>query len=181
MFWHFVIVSLALVAGCGCSLGVGHPALLRPETVVGTYSFTICRGACFDDSGARYASGQFVILDAPILDPSGTPRRPFLQFDSANACFEIHDVKPRKDSLVGLKQAGLTRWKFVESDTAITLSLFRSPDAGYEIILSTDNEGLHGTGQSWIALEGSTHFPTDTVRATRISAADATRCSNFRE
>lgn len=175
-------VASVLMAGAACvGMATASPAESNGEDLAGTYQVMICRGPCsFASVGNAVIEGSVVLLanemqpsEASKLDPSF---KPFLSGGNANGCYVL-----RRLSNIGYvgyantRGSALTVWSQTTGD--LHLSLFRSPDAGYEVVLRGDARALSGTGQSWGAGVAAPSDKTmDHVIARRIGTAEIRAC-----
>jgi hypothetical protein len=144
--------------------------------LAGTYAFQLCRTRCTAEDGAlSYHQGKLVLLDSALST------RPFLQQEYANACFEFEAGGGRQDSYAGIQRAGLTHWRRMENaPDQIIVTLYRSPDAGYDASLQAVGRDLRGAGRSWGAGAAEIHAPADSVLALYIGPPDAEWCRRFK-
>jgi hypothetical protein len=146
-----------------------------PAGLAGTYAFQLCRERCAArDTAGSYLSGRLVLIDSTL------GKRPFLQFESANACFEFRSGPIRADSYAGIQRAGLTHWKRLSASGHVKVTLYRSPDAGYDISVALSGRDLKGTGGSWGAGAAEIHAPSDSVLAQYIGPPDVEWCKRFK-
>lgn len=90
-----------------------------------------------------------------------------------NACYVLAR-QARADTYAGIDDVGTTRWTPL-ADGSITISLFRSPDAGYDAKLSLTTDGFRGRGTSrgWGVAADS---PADSIVGRRIGPPELMRC-----
>ena len=135
-FW-FTALSVSLSA-CGDSSAnrVDESRILEP----GTYQIEICRGDCIQP----LARGFLVLFDQP-MDPKAFPDSALDNtfFESGTgewtfpvACFALSKRDAAANTYAGLVPFGITRWAG-PSDSAQSITLYRSPDAGYDLLVRT--------------------------------------------
>lgn len=149
--------------------------------LVGTYQVIICRGPCsFASVKNAVIEGTFVLLAGRIersegekLDPGF---QPFLSRGDANGCYLLRRLSSRDyGGYANTRGPALTVWS--QTNDELHLSLFRSTDAGYEVVLRGDAEALSGKGQSWGAGVAAPADKTmDQVIARRVGAAEIGTC-----
>jgi hypothetical protein len=130
--------TFALLAACAAEFLAAGSAVAQSAVshAPGTYETTICRGPC----GAR---GSRVLVTGKVVlqDPKNTPAA------LPDACF----VLARPDgagTYAGITDPGTTCWT-LGRDGSISISLFRSPGAGYDAKLSLTADGFRGRGKAW--------------------------------
>ena len=149
--------------------------------LVGTYQVIICRGPCsFANASHAVAEGSLVLL-ANEMPPSETSKlaigfQPNLSRGNANACYVLRRLPDRAYAgYANTRGAALTVWSRTNGE--LHVSLFRSPDAGYEVVLKGAAQALSGTGQSWgSGVAEPTDKTKDSVIARRTGAADIRAC-----
>lgn len=127
--------TFALLAACAAEVLVAGLACAQPPVsrVPGTYETTICRGPCGARGSRVLATGK-VVLEDPKNTPAALP----------NACYVL--ARPdRAGTYAGITDPGTTRWT-PGRDGLISISLFRSPGAGYDAKLSVTADGFRGRG-----------------------------------
>ena len=154
----------------------------------GTYEVTVCRNACDRAGPGDTVATGYLVLEGErfALDEVPDPARTHVlragtllararAEDRPNACFVLQR-RPGSRSHAGLDRVGFTLWE-VDSAGAVTLTLYQSPDAGYETTLTASGETLRGTGESWGRHLGQPlPVPGDSIQARRIGAPDRARC-----
>ena len=155
-----------------------------PPAVDGTYEIWICHGLCASaDSVNVELKGHLVLFASPMdrktalgLDHTYRPVRPH---EEPNACYELS--RPRHDHLsgyAGITPYGVTAWYAWHGDIIVTL--YHSPDAGYDAMLQPTPGGLAGKGQSWGAGVAAPTTPDQQVIvARRTGEADMTLCETW--
>jgi hypothetical protein len=95
------------------------------------------------------------------------------EFDrEANACFGLEAHSDGGASL-GVTPAAVSGWN--QADGGISILLWVSPDAGYEVKLLADGINWKGRGYAWYS-EERYHATAQTVTLTRIGPPDVGRC-----
>ena len=172
LVWLLPILPLRLAAQAE------SPRNASDTSVSGTYLIRICRAPCNPHADSTLlVTGTVVLLNHPV--------RRYLPPDTAiwedyshryrNACFDLTVI--RRDSLTyaGILPIGMMGWDREESDS-IGFSLYWSIDARYWVTAQIRNGGLHGTGQSFLAVFPHDPFPTDSVVGLRIAGPDEMKC-----
>jgi hypothetical protein len=149
--------------------------------LAGTYDVLICQGPCsFDDTANAVVTGTLVLLphtltrsEANRIDRSYDP---FLSRSEANGCYTLDRVQGRRyNGYANTRGPALTAWSYRENQ--LHVSLFRSPDSGYEAVMHASEDGLSGIGQSWGAgVAEPKDRSKDYVIARPAGAADIARC-----
>ncbi|MBB4639404.1 hypothetical protein FHS01_005472 [Longimicrobium terrae] len=180
-----VIISGLLMFCSACASGRPRQKQAIGAGVSGTYSVSICSGACTDSSSA--AVRGTLVLDGRPLPLSSVPRSALEYFDShtfllmnsegwgeaLNACF----VLDRDDSFpgyAGSTPVGLTRWS-MEGDS-IAVLLDQSADAGYVSRFEIRDGRLSGRGWSGGRGDAAVSLPDDVVLGQRTGPADFGPC-----
>ncbi len=142
----------------------------------GTYSLLICRDGCRSDTNHAYVRGTVVLeprafkLNDLPSDVRSRLERAYRDAQgpwgaSVNGCFAV--TGSRSDSYAGINRVGFLHW-LPNTDRLVTIELYRSPDAGYDITLSARQDTLRGFGRSWGAGAAEIHAATDSVVAWRV-------------
>jgi len=157
----------------------------RPR-VDGTYQMLICRNGCGatgTDTSRAYIAGWLVLGDT--LSPDLQPK---LLFDLApehfvdrgplpsNGCFQLDHVVEPPLSYAGNTTSARLHWRYVGESDTISFPLYRSPDAGYAVMLVKSGNTLRGTGHSWGAGTAAIAEPDDSIVAVRAGERDARAC-----
>lgn len=162
-----------------------EPTSPRIPRVAGTYALTVCRASCDRDSGRVLTTGRLVLEERPYrLVDIPEPARSFLERTerfllyadaggAPNACFAFDDSAA--GTLAGATRVGLTRWERSSGDT-LTVRLYHSPDAGYDVRASIASGALVGRGESWGPWDESEDVPPDLVAGIRIGPPDRSVC-----
>lgn len=163
-------------------------ALLLPQraSVPGTYDILICKGACgFDSSENVLVRGSLVLEDQTFPSPSASwdpIRFDWLSFPhgTANACFVLATIEAGR-TYAGQSGNGFTTWSLAADK--LTLRLFASPDAGYEVSVVLDKEGFSGIGTSTGAGVGAppSSRGSDVVIGRRAGPANRAICMSDRQ
>jgi hypothetical protein len=161
-----------------------EPANPRNPLVAGTYALTVCRAACDRDSGRVLTTGRLVLEERPYdLSDIPEPARSFFETierfllhadagGAPNACFTFENRGP--GTLAGAARVGLTRWE--SSGDTLTVPLYHSPDAGYDVRARIVSGTLAGQGESWGPWDKSEDGPPDLVTGVRIGPPDRSVC-----
>lgn len=164
-----------LLAAAGVSLS-GSAA--SAQAAPGTYTLALCRSApCTPaDTGAAYLTATVVLLDSA----DAARRRlapPAWERGAANGCFTVRHHREQRDSYAGIEPGGSLRWTSSPGDSGrIVFALYRSPDAGYTVRVTSAAGRLAGSGRSYGAGAAEIVAPPDTVVAVRVGAPNAARC-----
>jgi hypothetical protein len=148
----------------------------------GTYEIELCRGGC---ANGRLVHGYLVLLDQPI-DPALFPAPAWRDLAGSyvylersgppNGCYALSRTSGAPGSFAGIDSIGLTHWTLSFREPLAKLSLYRSPDAGYDIYIGQSAGNLLGRGGSW----GFGHWRpdrlVDVVRGRWVGPADPRRC-----
>lgn len=184
MIVHRLVLGLASVfaAAVAYTGSTTAPAAeLNESQLVGTYEVVICRGACsFASGGNAVAEGHFVLLGKGLEQAEANRLDMFferaLSRRDANGCYNLKRLS--NHDYVGYANTrgpALTIWSLTNGE--LHLSLFRSTDAGYEVVLRGNAGALSGTGQSWGAgVAEPQDKTTDQVIARRVGAAEIRAC-----
>jgi len=95
-----------------------------------------------------------------------------------NACFVLEHTANAPTHAGGIP-AGITKWR-QDSTGTIRMTLYESPDAGYDAQVVIERERMEGTGRSWMAGEGDA-VPRDFISGTRIAPPQRARCVSAME
>lgn len=173
-----VVYACALAA---MVFGISSWASSRAADIVpGVYAIAICEGVCTSVADTAFVSGRVVLLDRTLLDKAGHPKR--VEFaGKANGCFELSPLRKQTDSYAGLQKSGYLAWKQSSADGSVQFSLFRSPDAGYEVSVEPTARGFVGTGSSWGGAGEGTATPADAVTLVRLGDVPAGACAHVVE
>ena len=121
-------------------------AVGQSPAVQGTYQLFVCRGGCGARAAARaYVQATVVLLDRPLI-----PRDSAADSDptwSPNGCFYVRRHRERSDSYAGIAPRDVLTWH--SDSVSIWFDLYRSPDAGYRVVLAPTPRGYSGRGDSW--------------------------------
>lgn len=148
----------------------------------GTYDLLICSEACSVDAPEKVLiSGHLVLLpytfsrpELELLDPrEGMSVSPH----ELSACFTLSLLPGRSfTGYANTRHPAVTGWTY--QNQRVHLSLYRSPDAGYEVDLSPSDGLYTGTGMSWGAGAADPKDPhIDYVLARRTGPADISQCN----
>jgi hypothetical protein len=80
----------------------------------------------------------------------------------------------KADSFAALNENGFSAWAMKNDE--IEFSMFRSPDAGYQVTVRLKGFDFVGAGSSWGAGAAAPHFSNDVVVGRRTGPPDATQC-----
>lgn len=142
------MASMPIWATVGLGLAAAMPAESNEGNLVGTYQVIVCRGPCsFASAENAVVEGTFVLLadeiqamEASKLDAGF---QPVLSRGNANGCYVLRRVSNRVyEGYANTRGPALTVWSQTHGE--LHLSLFRSPDAGYEVVLRGDAQVLAG-------------------------------------
>lgn len=173
--WVFVGAAVSV---CLTTVSAAEPTEAQ---LVGTYQVIICRGPCsFASVKNAVIEGTFVLLADRLERSEGenldTGFQPILSRGNANGCYLLRRLSG--SGYVGYANTrgpALTVWS--QKSDELHLSLFRSTDAGYEVVLREDKGALSGTGQSWGAGVAEPEDKTmDQVIARRVGSAEIGAC-----
>lgn len=162
-------LSLALVFGFGYT----SPAVTQAPQVQGTFDLFVCRNGCQGRPSSRaYVRATVVLMERPLrppddsvdVDPTWKP----------NGCFFLSRKRERSDSYAGLEPRGLLTWR--SDSVAIWFDLYRSPDAGYRVVVVASAAGYSGRGDSWGDGAAEITAPTDSIEMVRIGPAQSSAC-----
>ncbi len=185
------VVILSVVAGLA-SIPITAPAAQRPASnIAGTYSFQICAKRCErGDSAAAGYMGTLVLDTAALTFGVPNDTVPYLLryadlFDPhtlpQNACFAQQWGSGSGEALADIFMAARMRWTTVRDSalgTAITFSMIRSTDAGYEIVAKQRGDILEGHGMGWDIGTVEKHQPRGYFIARRIGPPQPLICFN---
>lgn len=184
MIVHRLVLGLASVfvaAATYIGLTTASAAETNEGQLVGTYEVIICRGPCsFASVGNAVIEGHFVLLGKGLEQAEANRLDMFferaLSRRDANGCYNLQRLS--NHGYVGYANTrgpALTVWSLTNGE--LHLSLFRSTDAGYEVVLRENAGALSGTGQSWGAGVAEPQDKTsDQVIARRVGAAEIRTC-----
>lgn len=177
------VAALGHLTGCAGAARRGtQPGELAPA---GTYSLMVCRGPCGVSGSEVVAEGTLVLETQPYsTEAIPQPARGYFEKypdillhqdarDAPNACFAFS--RSEASTLAGTTRAGLTRWTPAVGDT-ISVRLYHSADAGYDVRLSARSGTLTGSGQSWGPWDESRNSPPNGIIGRRIGPPDRTPC-----
>lgn len=176
----------ALLSASFSLMAVESPptAVAGQPAVDGTYEIWICHGLCASaDSTNVELKGHLVLFATPMdrktalrLDHTYYPARPR---EEPNACYELSwQRRDHLSSYAGISPYGVTAWYVWRGD--INVTLYHSPDAGYDATLQPTPGGLAGTGQSWGAgVAAPTKPDQQVIVARRTGDADMTLCETW--
>ena len=172
--------ALAAVTGCIC-LTTASAAEPTETQLAGTYQVIICRGPCsFASVKNAVVEGVFVLLADRIERSEGQKLdvgfQPVLSGGKANGCYLLRRLANRDYAgYANTRGPALTVWS--QRNDGLHLALFRSTDAGYEVVLRGDTGALSGTGQSWGAgVAAPADKTVDQVIARRVGPAEIGTC-----
>ncbi|QNK02226.1 hypothetical protein [Dyella telluris] len=147
----------------------------------GTYELLICSEACSIDAPEKaLISGRMVLLpytfsraERELLDPRDDI---VASQRDLSACYTLSLLPGRKfTGYANTRHPAVTGWSY--QNQRVHLSLFRSPDAGYEVDMSLSDSLYTGTGMSWGAGAADPNDPhIDYVLARRTGPADISQC-----
>lgn len=167
------------------SAAAQEPPSPRTPPVAGTYALTVCRASCDRHSGRVLSTGRLVLEERPYyLTDIPEPARSFFERTerfllyadaggAPNACFAFD--AGTSGTLAGATRVGLTRWAMSSGDT-LTVRLYHSPDAGYDVRASIVSGALAGRGESWGPWDKSEDVPPDLIEGIRIGPPDRSVC-----
>ena len=148
-------------------------AVGQSPVVQGTYQLFVCRGGCGARAAARaYVQATVVLLDRPLI-----PRDSAADSDptwSPNGCFYVRRHRERSDSYAGIAPRDVLTWH--SDSVSIWFDLYRSPDAGYRVVLAPTPRGYSGRGDSWGDGAAEIRGPTDSIEVHRTGPALPTAC-----
>ena len=145
----------------------------------GTYAVEVCRPSCPQRPLVR---GYLILLDQ-VLSPADFPdslrRHVTFGFEpaygSGNACFSLVQRSKDVDTYAGLDPIALIHWAGPDSNTQ-TVSLYRSPDAGYVARLRATEDGFVGEGHSFGFGYGRSAGPPEMIVGRRLGSPEPERC-----
>lgn len=166
------------VAAC-VGISFAHAAEPLEQSVAGSYDVLICKDSCpaAGDQGVLL-KGRLVLFAAQLQPAERDRLRLSRSFMGAelNGCFALEKLPDRGyKGYAGIDKAGLTSWS-IEGDELHFL-LYRSPDAGYRVIVRRTKIGFEGTGQSWGAgVAAPPERTSERVVLRRTGVAEVSRC-----
>jgi hypothetical protein len=169
--------AVHVVACAGVSLA--HAAEPLEKSVAGSYDVLICKDSCpaSGDQGVLL-KGRVVLFAASLQQTERDRLRLEDSFmgPEVNGCFALEKLPDRGyKGYAGITKAGLTAWS-IEGDE-LRFLLYRSPDAGYRVIVQRTKIGFEGTGQSWGAgVAAPPERTPEKVVLRRTGAAEVSRC-----
>lgn len=169
--------TLRLVVSCLLFSTMACAEEKSDDVIAGKYDVLVCQGPCSFDADTNVLAKGTMDFFAKGLDPaqlglSGHHRFHDQPGEPINACFSFERVNGSKILVDGV---GPTSWSW--QDGRYSFSLFRSPDAGYQVIVERTPTGLSGTGRFWGAGVAAPKTPTEEiVVARRTGDADVSKC-----
>jgi len=150
----------------------------------GVYEILICQGLCASASSPNVeVKGHIVLFAQPLsrevalrLDPFYLPGR---AREEPNGCYELALQNGGSyTGYAGGKPYGVTAWYYWQNE--IVVSLYRSPDAGYDATLRPTFNGFAGRGISWGFGEAEPSKPeAQTIVARRTGDANIALCEEW--
>jgi hypothetical protein len=150
----------------------------------GVYEILICRGLCASETSPNVkVKGHIVLFAQPLsrevalrLDPHYLPAR---AREEPNGCYEL---AVQNDSsytgYAGIIPYGVTGWRYWHGE--LVVSLYRSPDAGYDAAMRPTFNGFAGRGISWGAGAAEPSKPeAQTIVARHTGDADIELCEEW--
>ena len=180
--WLLPVLLAAVLSGTA-------PRSSSQIPIGGSYRLLVCRDTCgHRDSTLAYVKGTLVFSDSSFdLRSVPTAAREHMEFSymfmgnagtsdtRPNGCFILSPLKKVADSYLGIESVGLLKWQ--RGTTGIIyFDLFRSPDAGYHVVLDAATSQFTGSGESWGAGAAEIHAPSDSVIAWRLGPANLNPC-----
>lgn len=176
------LVKVASVGSAALMLSSAQAAGQPLETPAGTYEIRICKTACVAGEDEGVVVKGHVVLFSAVLDKQEIARIPsaslrYVPNNAPNACFVLEKMSGRDyKGYAGIDESGFTAWSV--TDDQPKLSLFRSPDAGYQVSLRPTTKGFEGEGTSWGAgVAAPPERGPDFVVLQNVGKSDIRRCA----
>ena len=156
----------------------------QPDTarLAGTYEVALCKaGPCSLDDTTRTLSRGFLVLFAGemprVTGAAGAALTGWYLRSPPNGCLSMTVPPPRSETFAagGVRS---TFWDMNPGGDSVRFSLYRSPDAGHEVIAGIRNGELTGGGRSWGVGVVNVRYPRDTIVGRRIGPPDIEPCLN---
>jgi hypothetical protein len=115
--------------------------------VAGTWQLIICKSECsFSSRQNVFATATVVLFDRVLtLEEMQRINPIYINTHDVNACYEV-DAQAGARSYVRIK-TNYGTWE--STDNTVRFQLFRSPDAGYSVVIERFGNTLKGSGTSW--------------------------------
>lgn len=178
------IVAVLLIAGITLSGADVCSAASHRSIYAGTYAIRICRGHCSDTHARPYLVGNLVLFDRGLRDVNGHPLWVTMERHPANGCVALKRIIGQSGIYSGFPEKNYVVWRPSQSDNAIEFELFRSPDAGYSVMLKLTPKGLGGSGMFWGGVVGTrtgAPLPSERVIAERVGEPDIKFCERSKQ
>jgi hypothetical protein len=159
-------------------LGLGASGRADTPGVTGTYELLICKSSCsFSNPQLAIARGRLVLSDSPLSTDEVKKTDRFhlsVPGERLRACFS--GARPmHAETYAFIGNSGATTWTL--TNNLLRVSLYRSPDAGYEAELHVDGDILSGQGRSWGAGVAAPRFGPDVIVGRRVGPPDISACA----
>ena len=160
------VTRLALLAlGLAATAPTPLPQVRSPA---GSYDLLICRHGCGEGDTARaYIRGILVLTDSVVRQ---SPSDSLVGGGSGTGCFRLRELRTKRDPIA----APIRVWSRVGRSDSITVAMYHTADARYDLRVSVSEPGLRGVGTYGSATPVGSHM--DSVIAIRLGPADTALC-----